>query len=120
MNGIYKDDGLLVFDMKKRSGGLATKFSEPSKQSIWIRTPPITVDIWNPEAPPDKTPSYRKVSICRSHQFPYLDMELYWQEEELKFQIHMKVKENQELKYSNEGGAHIKATFMSIPNGVLR
>ena len=30
------------------------------------------------------------------------------------------MKENQELKYLNEGSAHTKATFKSIPSGVLR
>ena len=30
------------------------------------------------------------------------------------------MKENQELKYLNEGSAHNNATFMSIPNGVCR
>ena len=45
-------------------------------------------------------------------------MEIYWQEEELKFKVHLK--ENQLLKYLNKGSTHTNATFHSIPSGVLR
>jgi hypothetical protein len=44
-------------------------------------------------------------------------MELFWREEDLKFQVHMK--DNQLLKYLNEGSAHTTACFKAIPYGVL-
>ena len=48
--------------------------------------------------------------------FPFLDMEMFWNEEDLNFRVHLK--ENQELKYLNEGSAHPKACFKSIPTGL--
>ena len=78
----------------------------------------FTAEVWNPDAPLDLKPRNKKLSINREKYFPYLDMELYWRENELKFQVHLK--ENQLLKYLNQGSTHTKATFKSIPHGVLR
>ena len=120
-NGIYRDDGLLVFDKKKSTEEVVTwlrNFQSEVNDLCGSEHLQFTVDIWNPEAPADEKPSYEKVTIHRGHQFPYLDIELYWRELELKFQVHMKA--NQELKYLNEGSAHTNATFKSIPSGVLR
>ena len=56
----------------------------------------FTADVWDPEAPEDL--KSRKISTNRSKffPFPYLDMELYWQGEELKFQVYLK--KTQQLK----------------------
>ena len=59
-----------------------------------------------------------KVTIRRDDAFPYLDMELYWREDALKFRVHLK--DNQILKYLNLGSTHTQATFKSIPHGVIR
>jgi hypothetical protein len=40
----------------------------------------FTVDIWNPNSPPDEVPQLKAVKICRKKQFPYLDTELFWRE----------------------------------------
>jgi hypothetical protein len=45
-------------------------------------------------------------------------MELYWRDKALAFKLHLK--ENQVLKYLNEGSCHISSCFKSIPHGVLR
>jgi hypothetical protein len=45
-------------------------------------------------------------------------MELFWRDEDLQFQIHMK--DNQLLKYLNEGSAHTTACFKAITYGVLQ
>ena len=78
----------------------------------------FTMEIWNPESPPDEVPRNKKVTICKEESFPYLDLEMYWRDEGLQFRVHLKP--NQELKYLNQGSAHTKATFKAIPNGVLR
>ena len=76
------------------------------------------MEIWNPESPPDEVPRNKKVTICKEESFPYLDLEMYWRDEDLQFRVHLKP--NQELKYLNQGSAHTKATFKAIPHGVLR
>ena len=43
---------------------------------------------------------------------------MFWRNNELKFRVHLK--QNQQLKYLNQGSAHTKATFKSIPNGVIK
>ena len=58
------------------------------------------------------------VKIKREDSFPYLDMELYWREDQLKFRVHLKP--NQQLKYLNKGSTHTNATFKSIPSGVIK
>ena len=50
--------------------------------------------------------------------FPFLDLELLWDDSgKLEFQVHRK--NNQLLKYLNKASTHTKATFKTIPNGVL-
>ena len=63
-------------------------------------------------------PEPRKSKSTEKKEFPFLDMELYWREDSLKFQVHLK--ENQLLKYLNFGSAHTFACLRSIPSGVLR
>ena len=50
----------------------------------------FTVEIWNPDAVNGPKPSTKMVTICDKKQFPYLDMELYWQQKELKFRVQTK------------------------------
>jgi hypothetical protein len=51
--------------------------------------------------------------------FPFLDMELSWNEKrELSFGVHLKL--NQQLKYLNKGSAHTKDCFLAITNGVCK
>ena len=71
-----------------------------------------------PDAPPDLKPKNKKVKINRKSAFPYLDMELYWINDELKFRVHLK--KGQLLKYLNKGSAHTNACLKAIPSGVLR
>ena len=78
----------------------------------------FTMEIWNPDSPPDEKPRNERVTIVRKEAFPYLDLEMYWREDELKFRVHLIP--SQVLKYLNEGSAHINACFRAIPNGVLQ
>jgi len=80
-NGIYRDDGLLVFDKKKSTEEVVTwlrNFQSEVNNLCGSEHLQFTVDIWNPEAPPDEKPSYKKVSIHRGHQFPYLCNHKYY------------------------------------------
>ncbi len=56
----------------------------------------FTCEIWNPDAPLNEIQRNEDVLICRGNTFPYLDMELYWILDELKFKVHLK--ENKLLK----------------------
>jgi hypothetical protein len=54
-----------------------------------------------------------KVGTEAADQYPFLDMELSWDEEGiLKFRVHMKP--NQQLKYLNTGSAHTPGCFKAI------
>ena len=43
------------------------------------------------------------------HAFPYLDLEMYWRNDDIK-------KPNQVLKYLNKDSAHTKAKFEALPH----
>jgi len=49
------------------------------------------------------------VTVISGERFPFLDMEMYWKDENLKFCVHLK--ENQEIKYLNKGSAPTPATY---------
>ena len=78
------------------------------------------MEIWEPNADPSFKPSNTKVTINKEPNFPYLDMEMYWREEDETLQFKVHLKKNQVLKYLNRGSAHTKAVFKSIPYGVVR
>ena len=64
----------------------------------------FTAEIWNCDAPKSIVPSNENVKINRKKAFPYLDVEMYWLDDDLKFHVHLK--ENQLLKYLNKGSVH--------------
>ena len=47
------------------------------------------------------------VKISKKDSFPFLDMAMFWKEEELNFRVYMKDK--QQLKYLNNGSTHTNA-----------
>ena len=70
------------------------------------------MEIWKP-SPPEEVPRYSdKITICRNDAFPYLDLEMYWRQDELQFRVHLNP--NQVLKNLNKDSAHTKATFQAI------
>jgi len=76
----------------------------------------FTAEVWNIDE--DIEITINKLTIIKQSHFPYLDMEMYWNERhELKFQVHMKP--NQKLKYLNSDSTHMPSTFRAIPSGVL-
>ena len=120
-DGIYRDDGFKVDIGKQTTEEICewlSRFQSRVNELTGSDCLQFTVDIWNPDAPADEVPSNKKVTICKDEAFPYLDLEMYWRGEELKFRVHMKP--NQVLKYLNKGSAHTNACFRAIPYGVLR
>ena len=123
-DGIYRDDGLVVLNGKKSTAWiedwLNNKFQAKVNQLLGSEGLQFTMDIWdanNTQLLPQPA-NKEKVTICAKNAFPYLDMELYWRNDELKFRVH--IKPNQQIKYLNKGSAHTDATFDTIPTGVTR
>jgi hypothetical protein len=120
--GIYRDDDILVFDKIKTTDEICDgleAFQREVDELTASEHLQFTVDIWDPSGPIDLVPRLKKkVTVNRNEYFSYLDMELYWRDEALAFKVHLK--ENQALKYLNEGSCHTSSCFKSIPHGVLR
>ena len=74
--------------------------------------------IWKPGSEKQKENDPR-VQINSENAFPFLDTELYWDEDAtLPFKVHLKP--NQELKYLNMGSAHTPGCFKAITTGVCK
>ena len=56
------------------------------------------------------------VDIVSTEAFPYLDMEMFWNSQQLQFRVHLK--ENQKLQYLNKTSMHTNACIKAIPEGV--
>ena len=68
----------------------------------------FTAEVWMIEE--DTRVKNDNLSIVNDKYFPYLDMEMYWnQRGELRFQVHLKP--NQKLKYLNSDSTHLPSTF---------
>jgi hypothetical protein len=110
-DGVYRDDGILVFNKKVTNEEIVSwrnNFQASVNRLTQSEHLQCTVDIWDPDAH----------VICTNDVFPYLDMELYWRDDDLKFKVYLKP--NQKLKYLNKGSRHTSACFKSIPSGVIR
>ena len=55
-----------------------------------------------------------RVKVERRPWFTYLDMELFWNNQELKFRVHL-----QRLKYLNSDSEHPGHTARGTPTGVI-
>ena len=76
------------------------------------------METWNPNSPLEEKPRNKEVRIIIGEGFPYLDLEMYCGEDDLRFRVHLKP--NQVFKYLNEGSFHINACFRAIHNGVIQ
>jgi len=121
-DGVYRDDGILVFNKKVTATEIVSwrnNFQASVNKLTQSEHLQFTVDVWDPDAPTGSVSSDSKfVTICTDDAFPYLDMELYWRDDDLKFKVHLKP--NQKLKYLNKGSRHTSPCFKSIPSGVIR
>ena len=122
--GIYRDDGLVVFDgtltydellaWRNTFQMLVNEIAEGDYLQF-------TMEIWaDQQVQPISHPPIDKnapVQINSTPEFPYLDMELHWHNnQQLHFKVHLKP--NQQLLYLNKGSCHTSACFNAIPLGV--
>ena len=70
------------------------------------------LEVWK-EGEYDLNSDNKLVTIITDTNFPYLDMDIYWNKRrELKFQAHLKP--NQKLKYLNSDSTHLSYVFKAI------
>jgi len=78
----------------------------------WARKPFLSYDV------ADSDFESATVSVDESATFPYLDMEMFWSDDnDLHFKVHYK--QHQRVIYLNNDSCHRKSTFSAIPNGVF-
>ena len=116
--GIYRDDGIGIFKgnwMEKDIVNWLGNFQSTINRLADSEFLKFTAEVWGKDK---KDGSNSKlVTVNESDHFPYLDMEMFWENQDLRFKVHLK--KNQMLKYLNKGSTHTKACFKAIPNGVL-
>jgi hypothetical protein len=117
--GIYHDDGLAVFPGVRMQADVEhwlSTFQKAINNVAGNDKLSFTAEVWTTSKESTITVR-RKVSTKATDQFPFLDMEMSWNEEGiLKFGVHMKP--NQQLKYLNTGSAHTPGCFKAITTGV--
>ena len=121
-DGIYRDDGFVVFEGLKTTEELVEwliKFQQNINNLLESDNLKFTMVIW--ESTEDKLGKEIKVNdevtIYRGKYFPYLDIQMNWNESgELVFGVYRKP--NQVLKYLNKGSSHTEACMAAIPYGV--
>ena len=84
------------------------EFQEEMDKIVESNCLQFTAEAWDKEE--DATILNEKLTIIKDKFFPYLAMEMYWDDRhELKFQVHMKP--NQKLKYLISNSTHTPSTF---------
>ena len=58
-----------------------------------------------------------RMKVIEENAFPYLDMKLSWQHDNLHFSVYNK--ENQTIKYVNKESCHRTLVFKAVPAGVF-
>ncbi len=112
-------DGIVVFTNKRSSTEILKwldQFQENVNKICGNEFLQFTAVLWSDDKN-DVPSKCKRVTIESKNAFPFLDAELYWNsKQELNFRVHLK--ENQQLKYVNEGSAHTSACLKSIATGV--
>ena len=110
-HGIYQNDGFIIMKGKKTKKDMnewLISFQNEVNKIAESDCLIFTAEIWDTED--DKTIINNKLTVVNDKYFPYLDMEMYWNErKEIRFQVHMKP--NQKLKYLNSSSIHMPSTF---------
>ena len=76
----------------------------------------FTVDIWDTGGVPNGI-KFDVVTVCYKEVLPYLVMEFFWCDDALLFKVHLNP--NQQVKYLNQGSAHMRDVFKAIISGVM-
>ena len=94
--GIYRDDGFIVMKgnkTKKEMNNWLVSFQNKVNEIAESNCLIFTAEIWNIED--DDEIVNEKIAIVKDKYFPYLDMEMYWNDRhDLKFRVHMKPNQN--------------------------
>ena len=118
----HRDDALRIRDGTEATDEVCDwldSFQRRINEVLGSEHMKFTAEIWNPEAQELEIPKNKKVSMNRNVAFTYLDIEMYWyQEESLSFKVHRKP--NQILNYVSRDSTHTKHCHASILNGVIR
>ena len=118
--GIYREDGLLVFEGKKSLSEIKRRrddFQSAANKLSGNEYLQFTCELWRPNTRPSKN-KQDEVSEITTQAFPYLDFEFFWNDgRELEFQVHRKT--NKKLKYPNKLSTHTKATCNAIPSSIF-
>jgi hypothetical protein len=118
--GMYRDDGLVVFNSKKMKTQVHT----------WLNDCQLAVDelcgncflqstavMWQSDGRPFRG-NTGKLSVDTNQVCPYLEMEMYWYSRgQLLFRVHLKP--NQQFLYLNRGSSHTSSCYRAIESGVL-
>ena len=124
-HGTYRDDGISIFknnlsyNEMKRWMSIFQERVNLLAEGDYLQ---YTCIIWKDKSilgePPYTPPKGSIVTIRTDPTFPYLDMELYWNDDhQLESRVHLK--ENQHLLYLNSNSNHPAHCFKNIPNGVI-
>lgn len=145
--GIYRDDGICIAPHVWPSEDIVEWLEEfqatideicLDENGDEIARVKFTAEVWKPTVTasatsPNAGPVISTISASvteRQHVFfPYLDLKLefprgqsntrrtFTRHASLDFFVHLK--ENQQLRYLNDGSTHSKATFRAVPQGVI-
>jgi hypothetical protein len=120
---IYRDDGIAIFPGKYNYQDLNEwlfDFQEEVNEIAGNDYLQFTAVLWDPSNSQKDVLLNDKVEVIKDQTFPFLDMELSWNDvtNELTFGVY--IKPNQELKYLNKTSIHTPNCLKAIPNGVCQ
>ena len=120
-HGIYRNDGMLVFNIKKSIQEIRdclVEFQQIVDKVAGKKNLQFTVEIWTNDTPPPPYTKKDKVQTVANGESSFLDMKMSWSSKGyLKFGLFKNKK--QKLKYVSKESTHTPGTRRIIPSGVL-
>ena len=117
--GVYRDDdGIMVMRSnwdKKAVKSWRDDFQRTINEALGSDRLHFTAVAWGADKE-DGSELEDDVTVHVEENFPFLDMDMLWNDQELQFKVHLK--ENQQLKYLNSGSEHPQACYKAIPKTV--
>ena len=120
-HGIYRDDSLVVFKVKKKSSEIKEwleEFQQTANTATGNQHLQFTAEIWTNEANFPTPAKEDRAQIATNDEFPFLDMKTSWYPEG-QLQFVFSSKKGQQLKYVGQESTHTPITLRAIPSGVL-
>ena len=121
-HGIYRDDGLVIFNDNKRFDELAN-WLENFQTDINTLTGgtflQFTMEVWKPNEVIIEEEKINKCTKIKTPTFPFLDMKIQWTiHGELSFRAYSKP--GQLIQYVDNSSTHRRSCLRAIPQGVLK